>query len=453
EISPIQKDFLTSDETNTTNQYSLSSRVQHQLNNGHTISADYDYLNFKTVNPTSYQLQNLNGNDDALSRETFETDKETPFNFHVARLDYKGKFNEKINFETGVKATISNVENNTALLDENGQLSPNPLFTDQINMTEQIYAAYFSLDGQAGENYTFTSGVRYEYSDLELTANQGDVDRQISRLFPTLSLTRNFSEVSRLTLAYRERIARLGFRNLAPAFFFLNPYTVLTGNIQAFANINRTVELTLNHEALFVALSYSHDDAPLLRGAVPQLLQTDNLLLLISDNLENRHQIGLNIGFPVEFTSFWSSRYNVGSYWRSDEIRFSNETITESNPFLSIDIAQNFQLPKDWSLELSGRWNSRTWRGTIYQPQQTFVNVGIQKKLKSGTLGLSWTDIFDTGSFLGFINELPQQGVVYDWNYDIEGSIVRLSYSYNFGGKVRQARSSGADDVLERVNN
>ncbi|MEN1785959.1 MAG: outer membrane beta-barrel protein [Bacteroidota bacterium] len=48
--------------------------------------------------------------------------------------------------------------------------------------------------------------VRYEYSNLELTANQGDVDRQISRLFPTLSITRNFSDLSRLTLSYRERI-------------------------------------------------------------------------------------------------------------------------------------------------------------------------------------------------------------------------------------------------------
>lgn len=453
EISPVQRDFLISDETNTTNQYNLSIRVQHQLDKGQTISADYDYLNFGISNPTRYQLQNFTDDEDVLSEETFATERETPFDFHVARLDYQGNFTEEINFETGVKATLSTLENNTALVSENGQLSSNPLFTDQIDMEEQIYAAYFSVEGQLSERYTFTSGARYEYSNLELTANQGNVDRQISRLFPTLSLTRHFSEASQLTLAYRERISRLGFRNLAPAFFFLNPYTVLTGNVQAFANINRVVDLTLNHQALFISLSYSHDDAPLIRGAIPQLIQEDNILLLISDNLENRHQIGLDIGFPIEFTSFWNSRYSVGSYWRSDEMRFGDATMIESNPFLSIDVAQSFQLPKDWSLELSGRWNSRTWQGTIYQPQQTFVNLGIQKKVKNSTVGLSWTDIFDSGSFLGFINELPQQGVVYDWNYDLEGGIVRVSYSYNFGGKVKQARKSGADDVLERVNN
>ncbi|MEM8523603.1 MAG: TonB-dependent receptor [Bacteroidota bacterium] len=453
EISPIQNDRLTGEETNTTNQYNWSARIQHQLENGHTLSADYDYLNFNIINPTDYRLQNFKEIGSELSIEDFKTEKETPFDFHVGRLDYKGSFNEAIHFEAGIKATLSEVENNTSLRNENGTPSSNPLFTDQMDLAEQIYAAYLSVNGQLGESYSFTGGIRYEYSNLELSANQGDIDRQISRLFPSLSLTRNFSEVSRLTISYRERIARPGFQNLAPAFFFLNPYTVLTGNIQALPNINRTAELTLNHQTLFASLSYSNDGAPIVRFAVPQLNQADNLLLLISDNIENRQQIGLNIGFPIEWTRFWNSRYTIGSYWRSDEVRFGEETITESNPFLSVDIAQNFQLPKDWSMELSGRWNSRTWQGTIAQPQQTFINFGIQKKFKNSMVGLSWTDIFDTGSFLGFINDLPQQGILYDWHYDIEGSIVRLSYSYNFGGQLRQARQSGAKDVLERVNN
>lgn len=453
DISPIQNDLLQGSETNTSNQYNLSTHIQHQLKNGHTLSADYDYLSFNIVNPTSYQLQNFDETERLVNEEVFETEKETPFDFHVARLDYKGKLAKQIKFETGVKATISRVENNTSLLDDNDVSSSNSFFTDQMDLEEQIYAAYFSIDGQLGKRFAFTAGTRYEYSDLALRTRQGNVDRQISRLFPTLSLTHHFSEVSRLTLAYRERISRPGFQNLAPAFFFLNPYTVLAGNIQASPNINRTTELTLNHQTLFASLSYSKDDAPIVRYAVPSLNQADNLLLLISDNIESRDQIGLNIGFPIAFTDFWTSRYNIGGYWRRDELRFGEEVIVEKNPFVSIDISQNFSLPKDWALEVSGRWNSTSWQGTIYQPQQTFLNFGVQKKFNNSIIGLSWTDVFNTGSFLGFINELPEQGVVYDWNYDIEGSIVRLSYSYNFGGKVKRARSSGADDVLERVNN
>ncbi|MEN0007001.1 MAG: TonB-dependent receptor [Bacteroidota bacterium] len=452
-ISPVQNDLLTGSETNTTNQYNISTRVQHQFGNGHRLSFDYDYLNFDIVNPTNYALSNFNGNKELVNSQTFETDKETPFDFHVLRLDYQGALSQNINFETGVKATLSDVANNTALLDENGAPSNNPLFTDQMNLTEEIYAAYFSVDGALGDHFTFIGGLRYEYSDLNLTAVQGDVDRQISRLFPSLSLTRNFSAVTRLTLAYRERISRPGFQNLAPAFFFLNPYTVLTGNIQALPNINRTAEITLNYQSLFVSLSYSQDDHPIVRYAIPQLNQEDNLLLFVSDNIEGRQQIGLNVGFPITFTNFWNSRYSISSYWRRDEIQFGDQPIIEENPFLSIDIAQSFQLPQDWSLELSGRWNSRTYQGTIYQSEQTFVNFGVQKKFRNSTLGLSWSDIFDTGSFLEFVNELPEQGVVYNWNYDLEGSIVKLSYTYNFGGrKVKQSRNSGASEVLRRVN-
>lgn len=453
-FSSIQNDLLAGDETNTTNQYNISTHLQRQLKNGHTLSADYDYLNFDIRNPTSYQLSNFDANDQLLDQSSFETKKETPFNFHVGKLDYKGAFSDELQFETGIKAIFSEVENNTDLLSENREPNTESQFTDALDLTEQIYAAYFSLAGSFGNGYTFTGGLRYEYSNLELTSNQGDLDRQISRLFPTLSLTRTFSEVSRLTLAYRERIARPGFQNLAPAFFFLNPYTVLAGNIQAQPNINRTAELTLNHGSLFASLSYSKDDSPIIRYAVPRLNQADNLLLLISDNIEGRHQIGLDVGFPMTYTKFWNARYSIGGYWRRDELNFADVRIVESNPVLSIDISQNFQLPSSWSIELSGRWNSRTYQGAIYQPQQTFVNLGVQKKFKNSTLGLSWTDIFNSGSFLGFVNQLPEQGIVYDWNYDLEGSIIRLSYSYNFGGKqVKKARDSGASDVLRRVNN
>ncbi len=452
DISPFQHDVFSGDETNTTNQYNVSTHLEHSLLNGHKISADFDYLNVNVVNPTSYQVSNFDNNNALVNTQTFETLKETPFDFYVGRLDYKGRLSNQLNIEAGLKATFSQVENDVSLVDENGLASSDPFFTDEMDLDEQIYASYFSVDGSLGEKYTFIGGVRYEYSHLELLSAQGDVKREISRLFPTLSFTRNFSEVSRLTIAYRERIARLGFRNLASAFFFLNPYTVLSGNIQALPNINRTGELTLNHRTLFMSVSYSHDDN-IVRYGIPRLNQADNLLLLIANNIESRHQVSFNIGFPIKITKFWNSSYNIGSYWQRDEIQIEGITFIERNPFLSIDISQSFQFPKDWSIELSGRWNSRTYQGTLYQPPQTFINFGVQKKFKKGTIGLSWTDIFDSGSFLGFVNELPEQGIVYDWNYDLEGSIIRLSYSYSFGGKVKTARSSGASDVLERVNN
>ena len=453
-VSPIQRDLLMGNETNTTTQHNISIHAQHKFKQGHTLIADYDYLNFSIENPTRYRLKDFSENGQQLSTQTFETTKETPFNFHIAQLAYQSILNDKLNVDAGVKAILSQVKNNTALLDENGSPSSNPLFTDEMDLAEQIYAAYVSIEGSVNSRYSFSAGVRYEYSNLELVAAQGNVNRQISRLFPTLSITRSFSEFHKLTLAFRERISRPSFQNLAPAFFFLNPYTLLTGNIQALPNLNRTVEATFNHQSFFAAFSYSHDNAPIVRFAIPQLNQEDNLLLLISDNIENRQQVGLNMGFPVAFTKFWNSRYAIGSYWRRDKVRFDESTFIESNPIISVDVSQSFQFFQDWSLELSGRLNSRTYQGTIYQPQQLFVNFGIQKKFKNGTLGLSWSDIFNSGSFLGFVNELPSQGVVYDWNYDIEGSIVKLSYSYNFGKQqMKKLRSSRASDVLQRFNN
>ncbi|MEM1216338.1 MAG: outer membrane beta-barrel protein [Bacteroidota bacterium] len=451
ELAPFPTDLLAGDETNTTNQYTLSTHLQHRLAKQHALSFDYDYLNFNIVNPTAYQLTNFDTEGVAMTNESFTTRKETPFDFHVARSDYQWE-GEKLRIEAGVKATFSSAANTTLL--NNGQQDPalEELFTDETQLSERIYAAYYSLRGQWGEHLSYTGGLRYEYYDLELAASRADLDRTISRVFPSVSLTHTISPSSQLTLAYRERISRPGFGDLAPAFFFFNPYTVLAGNIQVMPNINRTSELTFNHQRLFIALSYSLDDAPLVQYAIPQLNQAENLLLLLSDNIDQRQQLGLNVSFPFRFSDVWSSNYQIGSYWRRDEMTFGEVKNVISNPFLSIDVAQNFELPKQWYVALSGRWNSTTYRGTISQPAQSFVHLGVQKKLSNSTVGLSWTDIFNTGSFLGFNNNLAELGIAYEWLYDLEGSILKLSYSYQFGGrKVKQQRGSGATEVLQRT--
>ncbi|MEM6724898.1 MAG: outer membrane beta-barrel family protein, partial [Bacteroidota bacterium] len=449
----IRRDFLTSDETNTSNQYNFSSRIDHQFANDHKLSFNYDYLNFNIINPTSYTLQNFDATDELISSEAFNSAKETPFDFHVARLDYKGQISEALNFETGLKMTRSNVQNSTGLVNEDGSPDEDNLFTDQILLDEQIYAAYLSFDGQVSDQFSYSGGLRYEHSSLDLQTSETTIDRQLSRLFPSLSASYHFSDVSRLTLAYRERIDRPGFQNLAPAFFFLNAFTVLTGNVQAQPNINRTVELTLNHRSFFAALSYSRDSNPIAFFTQPFESETERLLLIAANNFMDRQQVGLNLGFPITFNRIWSSRYSFGSYWRSDRIAYPNETLVEAHPFFNVDIAQTVQLPKDWSAEWSGKWNSRVYRAILAQQGLFQMNLGIQKKMKASTFGLSWTDILNSGSFFGLQADLPSQGILYDWNYDLEGSIIRLSYTYQIGAKPnKKGRSSGATDVLNRVN-
>ncbi|MEO1030742.1 MAG: outer membrane beta-barrel protein [Bacteroidota bacterium] len=451
-ISTIRNDFLRSSETNTTNQYHLSAHLEQKLKNGHLLSADYDYLSFDINNPSTYRLQNFDLEGELDSELSFSTTRETPLRFNVARLDYKGNTDKDINFELGVKLTHSTIQNKTAYIDDSGMAVSDNLLTDAINVDERIYAGYLSLDGRLGEKSTFIAGLRYEYSSFELLSMRDEVNRKISRVFPSLSFTHNFSEHSNLTLNYRERIARVGFQVYAPAFFFFNPYTVLTGDAQVLPNINRTLEATYNYKSFFMSLSYFDDSNP-LAFAIPVLNQEENLLLLISDNIEDRKQLGLNLGFPIRFTNFWSSQYSFGGYWRRDKIDIQDTRVTESNPFFNIDVSQAFQLPKNWSLELSGSWDSKTYQGTIYYPERAALNFGIQKKFKNATLGLSWTDIFNSGSFWNPINNLPDRGIFYDWNYELEGSILRLSYTYNFGGRqVKESRSSGANDVLDRVN-
>ncbi len=452
ELFSTTSDFLISKETNTTNRSHISSRLSHKFKNGHTLSGDFDILNFNITNPASYEIQNFDSNNQLLNEGAFGSEKFTPMNFTVSKLDYKTNVSEKINFEFGLKLTQTMVENKTNFIDNNGTVElENPL-TDEIDLNENIYASYLSLNGNLGNKNTFVLGLRYEYSDLNLTANRDSVNRQLGRFFPSLSISRSFNEQSKLTLAYRERITRPGFQILAPSFFFLNPYTVLSGDVQVLPNINRTIEAILIYKTLYVSLNYSFDNKP-LGFAIPVLNQDENLLLLISDNLKSRKQLSLNVVLPIKVSKFWDSNYSLGCYWRRDEIEFSDAVLVESHPFFTFNGAQTFKLKNNWAVELSGRWFSKAYQSTIYFPQQFSFNLGVQKKLKNATIGLSWTDIYNTGSFWNPVNSLPSRGIEYNWNYDLEGSIFRIAYSYKFGGKeAKKLRNSGAADVINRAN-
>ena len=448
----IARDELRGSETNSTHQYTLSSLLSHVLSEGHEISASYDYLAFQNVNPTNYNLRNFDFNNDEISSDVFRSRKETPYTFHVVRTDYRGNIKNGLAFETGVKATISNVENRTQLLDENGVAIEDGLFTDAMTLDESIYAAYASLNGHLGNEISFNAGVRYEYSELELVSALGNVDRNLSRFFPTVNLSRKIQEETSIALSYRERIDRPGFQSLAPSFFFFNPFTVYTGNIQALPNTSKTIESTFNHQGMALSISYSSGKNP-LSFAQPLVDQERSLLLLRADNINSRSQWGLNLSFPIDFTTFWTSTYNFGAYHRIDEVRLQEVMLSESNTFYNVNISQRLQLRKGWSFEVNGAWNSEFYVGTIRQPARTTFNLGLEKEFgNNARLGFSWTDMFDNGSYLGLRNNLENQGLFYDWEYEFEGNIFRLSFSVPLNGKQsKSSRNSNATEILRRA--
>lgn len=454
EVADVNRDILESTERNESGQYILSSRLVHQWNTNTSLSIDYDYLNFSINNPTTYLRGDYDANETLINTLAFNSKKRTPFDFHVARIDYQGLAFENIKIQTGLKATISQVENETSLTYLETVPTEDSLFSSLVKLDETILAAYLSMEAKLAETYTINLGGRYEYFNTLMSVDAERIDRKIKRLFPNISLSKQFSETAKLTLAYRERINRPGFQNLAPAFYFLNANTVLTGNVRARPNINKTLEAVLNYKTLLVSLSFSKINDPIVGGQA-NLDQEQSFLLFQATNLEYSDQLNLSLSFPINFTHFWNSRYSVNSFWQKDKLIEAQQVFKPSYTYAIMNTQQEFALSKSLNLELSANWNSRIPVGNAYFGSRLSFSIGVQKELKNkAKIAFAWQDLFDNGSFFEITNDQPQRNIYFNWLYEFEGNIFRLSYTMPLGkqnDQRKKQRSSGSEDVLRRI--
>jgi hypothetical protein len=74
-------------------------------------------------------------------------DKNTPLHIWVSKLDYRIDLNDQLKFEAGVKATLSDFENDVLTeFDEGAGWVIRDIFSESATFQENISAAYGSFD-------------------------------------------------------------------------------------------------------------------------------------------------------------------------------------------------------------------------------------------------------------------------------------------------------------------
>ena len=127
----------------------------------------------------------------------------------------------------------------------------------------------------------------------------------------------------------------------------------------------------------------------------------------------------------------------------------------------TVNFTQTFVLPKNFSAELSGLYNSISYNGNIKAIGYGSLNAGIKKELQNnkGSFQASVTD------FLGNLRTHSYNGAVTREAFDIKSHvrysaesrkfpIIRLSYSRSFGSAStkNQRKQNAVPDEAERIS-
>ncbi|MEO3403913.1 TonB-dependent receptor [Mucilaginibacter sp. CAU 1740] len=448
-----------------------SAGLERVLKQGEKISFDADYIRYSNNSPKQVQSSFINKNgeqvyaDNSVSAESQRGFANTTINVGVIKADYSNQLLEALKLETGVKGTRTGSSSSSGIESfENGAWVRNMQTSANIYMKEEIGAAYLSFNWQLSKVLNVVAGARYEYSYTNMDdpkTGSNIVNRKLGKLFPTLLLTNKVGEQSELQLSYTKRIARPTYDDLASYFAYSDPTAVYTGNPFLQPTITNNIKLGYTYRDYSFSLLYSHDANAISRYQLTENASHD-ILFISPQNLPYQRYLTFQANLPFKATNWWDMTYSFTGGLRQFKETYTSSPLTKSYIGYSFNFNQTFKLPKDFSAEVSGVYNSLFYNGTTRIDGYSTVNAGIKKELKNrGSLQLSVADVFST------LQIHPRYGTLTREAFDIKSHvivntesrrfpIIKLSYTRSFGGSGTSAKNKStksAPDESERIRN
>lgn len=437
--------------------YSVNLNLFQSFTNQGQLSVNVDYIYYRDANKLTYLNNFYNNNENLLFSNQTKSSKETPINFWVATTDYTKKLGKKIDLETGLKATFSTFINDVSVeREKQNSWYIDKDFTSRHYLDESIFAAYTSLNLKLSEKTTSKAGLRYEYtnSNLDSETQKDIVDRHYGSLFPSLFLSHILSDKSSLNFSFSRRITRPTFNDMAPFVYFIDPNTSFSGNPALQPSIANALKWDYLYKRFVLSISYTHEKNSITNFS-PTVDPVNNKQTLSAENQKGKDVVAITVSLPFTITKWWTMQNNISGYYQRLNAFYKGTSLNIEQRNFDINTSQSFKLPKDYTVELTGFYQSGGLFGIYKIGDMTSVNLGIQKKFgpKGGTLLLNVTDV--TGPpHLKFFVDAPEHNLVSNGSIRFSVTTFKLTYIRKFGiqtVKGSRSRKTGSEEERQRV--
>jgi iron complex outermembrane receptor protein len=433
------------------------------------LSMDINYIYFNHNMPSFINSSfidgkgNPAGNNDTMYSPVQQGHANTTIQVGVGKIDYTKQLNEKIKLEAGIKNTYTTVASSSGLASlVNGAWENRDETINDIKMKETIGALYTSMRLQLDPATSLVIGARYEYAHTrmyEAKNRELTVNRKLGVLFPTVFLTKKLNDRCDLQLSYTKRISRPTYNDLASYAVYADPTAIVTGNSFLKPTITNNIKLGYNYKHYAFAVLFSRDDNPIIRWQLTESAARD-LVLVSPQNLAWQNNVNLQVTIPVSVNSWWSMSYGFTGGWRHFKLQHTKQPAEKKYMGYTLNFMQSFMLPKNFSAELSGSYNSVSYNGTVKAMGSGSLNAGIKKELGNnrGSFQASVTDVLSTlrtHSYNGAVTTEAFE-IKSHVRYSAESRkfpIIRLSWSRSFGvASKNQRKRDAVPDEAERIS-
>jgi hypothetical protein len=430
--------------------------LQREINSKSSISVNLDYLAYHNNNPSQYDVEESFEQPSTVKLSKVNLKKSTPIRVLIAKTDYQCQFSSLFSWEAGIKAVSSALSNNVLvqrMMD--GNWTNDPAFTSYSDLREQIIASYLSTKWHASKKWQVNTGLRYEYTRTTISTPtvSNIVDRKYGYLFPSLAVRKQIDAERDLQFSYSRRITRPTYNDIAPFVFFWSPNTFSAGNTSLYPAVADAVSASYHRDQWIFSMQFTHskNDITFLQPEADSQLGN---LIYRSQNLEYLSSLGVTNSYSTTVTRWCEIQSNVTAQRQVAKTSHLPDNTILHLYGLNINIICQITLPRDFSLEISGMYQSKTLAGISQYLPLGSLNVGIQKSLgENGTIRLAVDDMLNSNNWR-IETRSPANNLDTYFNYNWYNRYIRLSYTWKLGNnKLRMIKmKSGSEEERNRVN-
>lgn len=434
---------------------------------GNEMSVDLDRGMYHGTSTSMQPNKYINGESEQVTtRRDFSNDTPSDIGIMTAKLDYSHTYKKSgLRFSAGGKYAHVSTENTFDFFNiVDGGPVKDINQSNRFKYTEEVSALYANLAGGKGK-FNYQAGLRMEHThsigdlkrDSSIPVQANDyVDRNYTGLFPSAALTYNHSEMHSFNLTYSRRIDRPNYEDLNPFEWRLDELSFRKGNPYLVPQYNHNVELSYTlKQAATLSLGYSNS-----QDVVTDIVESDpakpGRSFINFRNLASQEQYSLSLNTPLPLAKWWNGYFSATVYKAYYKARFPEYTFDVETPIATnVYMEHNFSLPKDYTFEVSGWFNSASiWGGSWLTEPQGSLDLGVKKVLLGGkaNIKLSVTDILHTAPWRSYSEAIP--GLIISGNGAWESQRVNINFNYRFGNsevKSARRRSTGLEDENKRI--
>jgi hypothetical protein len=428
---------------------------QHKLSKpGRELSGDLNYIRYQSEGDQYFSNYVEMPGTPKSNSGNFRYGINSGITIYNAKVDYVHPLKNKASFETGLKSSIVENDNDSRYYNttSSGDVAEDSR-SNHFIYDENINSAYLSfrknwkrLGGQVGMR---AENTRLKGNQVGNSMVPHSESRQnFTDVFPTFFISYKLDSTGNHTItgSFARRINRPNYQQFNPFLVFRDNYTYATGNPDLKPNYQSRIELRYNYKQLLsLGLQYGHT----VNMLVPSTEAVGNIFINRPYNIGEGAVIILSTNLNVKPTKWWMLNTNILVGHMEVKGTLYDQTLNPSFYSYRLNLMNQFTFKKGWSAELVGHFTGKDLNQQSISNSRRRLNGAIQKKLfkDKASLKLTYEDMFhmwkSEENSIGI-----KQASFYRLN-EFDSHRVGISFSFRFGNETFARKRRHSDNAAE----